>query len=45
MSKNECFYPRAREGRDIASEWHIVIYTSFYPRAREGRDPPLLPDA
>ena len=32
------FYPRAREGRDIAQENLARAKICFYPRAREGRD-------
>ena len=34
----DCFNPRAREGRDDATEAGTDVMESFNPRAREGRD-------
>ena len=34
----DCFNPRAREGRDMVSQWRVDEMRGFNPRAREGRD-------
>ncbi len=36
--KDHCFNPRARMGRDLRGETHVLEGYSFNPRARMGRD-------